>query len=253
MLERKQALVAFFRKLLRWGRNRGGLPAGQELQRRLAAAGLRQEWQADLFLAMRLLSPLAGATVGSLAPQNPMLWALILGIIGYMMPDFWLNRAIQRYRESIRLSMADMLDLLVITVEAGLGMDQAIQRVGQELAISHPAMSSELAQVNFEQRAGNPRLEAWKKMSERTKVEEVEAFVAMLSQTERFGTPVARALSVFAEGLRTKRRLRAEELAAKTAIKMIFPLVLFIFPSMFIVLLGPAVLSVMHNLAGLFD
>ena len=243
----------FFHSLLLWTRKRGGLPAGQDLRKRMVAAGLRADWQTDLFLAMRILCPLAGAAIGSLAPENPMLWALILGIIGYMLPDLWLSSAIRRYRERIRLSLADVLDLLVISVEAGLGLDQAIQRVSQELAISHPAMSAELAQVAFEQRAGNPRLDAWKNMSERTRVQEVEAFVSMLAQTDRFGTPIAKSLSVFAEGLRTKRRLRAEELAAKTAIKMVFPLVLFIFPSMFIVLLGPAVLSVMHNLSGMFD
>lgn len=243
----------FFRSLLLWVRKRGGLPAGQDLRKRMVAAGLRADWQTDLFLAMRILCPLAGAAMGSLAPENPMLWVVLLGIIGYMLPDFWLSSAIRRYRERIRLSLADALDLLVISVEAGLGLDQAIQRVGQELAISHPAISAELGQITFEQRAGKPRLDAWKNMSARTKVEEVEAFVSMLAQTDRFGTPIAKSLSVFAEGLRTKRRLRAEELAAKTAIKMIFPLVLFIFPSMFIVLLGPAVLSVMHNLSGMFD
>jgi tight adherence protein C len=136
-------------------------------------------------------------------------------------------------------------------VDAGLGLDQAMLRVGQELIISYPEINEEFLQINREQRAGKPRLEAWNSMAMRTKLPDIEGFVNMLIQTERFGTPIARALSVFADGLRLKRRQLAEEQAAKVTVKMIFPLVLFVFPCMFIVLLGPAIIAIMHGMAAL--
>ncbi len=117
---------------------------------------------------------------------------------------------------------------------------------------SQPEISEEFIQINFEQRAGKPRIEAWQSMAERTEVETVKSFVHMLAQTDRFGTPLVRALRVFADGVRQKRRQQAEELAAKTTVKLIFPLVLFIFPSIFIVLLGPAVILISRNLQGIF-
>jgi tight adherence protein C len=127
-------------------------------------------------------------------------------------------------------------------------MDQAMLRVGEELSVSHPEINEELVKIGREQRAGKPRIDAWKSMSERMEIPDVEAFVNMLVQTERFGTPISRALTTFAEGLRLKRRQQAEERASKTTVKMIFPLVLFIFPAMFIVLLAPAVLSIGQSL-----
>jgi tight adherence protein C len=125
--------------------------------------------------------------------------------------------------------------------------------VGRELAISNPDLSDEFLLINLEQRAGKPRLEAWRNMAERTDLEVVRSFVSMLVQTERFGTPISKSLAVFSDGLRLKRRQLAEELAAKTTIKMIFPLALFIFPSMFIVLLAPAVISISRNLGRFFQ
>ena len=118
----------------------------------------------------------------------------------------------------------------MICVEAGLGLDQALNRVGSELAIRHKAISEEIAQINAEQRAGKPRIEAWRSMAQRTKLEETEAFVAMLWQSERFGTPIVRALATFADSLRTTRRQQAEEMAAKSTVKLLLPLVIFIFP-----------------------
>jgi tight adherence protein C len=136
---------------------------------------------------------------------------------------------------------------LVICIDAGLGLDQALLRIGQELEASHPDIHEELLQVNREQRAGRPRIEAWQNLADRTEIEEFAGFVAMLTQTDRFGTPIIHALSRFSEEIRTKRRQRAEEAAAKTKIKIIFPLVLCIFPCIFIVLLAPAVLSIMDG------
>jgi len=180
-------------------------------------------------------------------------WFVLLSAVGFLAPDLWLTTAIARRRERVRLSLPDALDLLVICMEAGLGLDQAMIRVGRELAISNPDLSDEFLLINLEQRAGKPRLEAWRNMAERTDLEVVRSFVSMLVQTERFGTPISKSLSTFADGLRLKRRQRAEELAAKTTIKMIFPLALFIFPSMFIVLLAPAIISISRNLGKFFQ
>jgi tight adherence protein C len=137
-------------------------------------------------------------------------------------------------------------------MEAGLGLDQALMRVGAELKDNHPDLSDEFNLISLEQRAGTPRIEAWRHTAERTKLEIISSFVSMLVQTDKFGTPISKALAVFSDSLRIQRRQKAEELAAKTTIKMVFPLVFFIFPSMFIVLLAPAFLSIIRNLQSLF-
>jgi len=137
----------------------------------------------------------------------------------------------------------------VICVDAGLGLDQALLRIGQEIAVSHPELHEEFMQINLEQRAGKPRIDAWQSVADRTKLPEFASLVTMLTQTDRFGTPIVRALSRFAEEIRTRRRQRAEEAAAKTKIKILFPLVLFIFPCIFIVLIGPAILQLMRTLS----
>jgi tight adherence protein C len=198
-----------------------------------------------------MLGPVAGILIGSFIPSNTLFWILILVIFGYMLPEIALDRRIKSRRDRIRRAIPDSIDLLVICVDAGLGLDQAMLRVGQELVVSHPEINEEFLQINREQRAGKPRIDAWRSMASRTKLPDIEAFVNMLVQTERFGTPIARALSTFADGLRLKRRQIAEERAAKTTVKMIFPLVLFIFPCMFLVLLGPAILSIMHGMLDL--
>src|SRR5206468_9546388 len=164
-------------------------------------------------------------------------------VVGFFIPNFWLSWAINRRREKIRHSLPDGLDFLAICLEAGLGLDQGIVRLGQELRISHPALSEELLQLTFEQRAGEPRIAAWKTFSDRVDLESVRSFVAMLIQTDRFGTPISKSLGAFSDGLRMQRRQKAEELAAKTTIKLLFPLALFIAPAMGIVLLGPAAIS----------
>jgi tight adherence protein C len=189
-----------------------------------------------------------GIVCGSLIRTNTVFWALSLGAVFYLVPDMWLRARIRSRRERIRKSLPDALDLLVICVEAGLGLDQAMLRVGQELVISHPDLHHEFMQVNFEQLAGKPRLEAWKSAAERTQIPEFSLFVSMLTQAERFGTPIVRALSRFGDEIRLKRRQRAEEMAAKTKIKILFPLVLFIFPCIFVVLLAPAILNIAKNM-----
>ena len=151
----------------------------------------------------------------------------------------------------MRLGLPDALDLMVVCVDAGLGLDQALLRTGQELGASHPVIAEEFLLINLEQRAGKPRINAWRDMSDRTQLETVRGFATMLAQSDRFGTPISGALSTFADDLRKKRSQQAQEMAAKTTVKLMFPLVLFIFPSMFIVLLGPAALTISRNLGAL--
>ncbi len=232
-------------------RMRVGLAENPKLKSRLAMAGLNGKAYSEIFFASTYLTPLAGIVAGTLMPSNTIMCVVAFGIAGYMAPDFWLNWKTSRRRKRIRRSIPDALDLMVICVDAGLGLDQALLRVGEELAFSHPDIHDEFVQVNREQRAGRPRLEAWQNLADRTDIEEFHQFVGMLTQTDRFGTPIAKALTRFSEDIRTKRRQRAEEAASKTKIKIIFPLVLCIFPCIFIVLLAPAVLNIMAGLKGM--
>ena len=225
-------------------RERLGIGENRKLDARLNAAGLRSSRAADTFFAAQCLIPLLLAFAGTFTPSNTIFWVLALAVAGYMAPDFWLTRETGKRHKKIRRSMPDAMDLLVICVDAGLGLDQALLRVGADLGLSHREINEEFQQVNLAQRAGQPRLEAWQNLADRTKIDEFRSFVNMLTQTDRFGTPIAKALSRFSEDLRLKRRQHAEEAAAKTKIKIIFPLVLFIFPCIFIVLLAPAVISI---------
>ena len=215
-----------------------------KLVRRLSLAGYRKSAHADIFLGSRLAVPAAlGLLIALFVSDNALMYFIVAVGLGFFAPDFWLSWAINKRREKIRLSLPDGLDFLAICLEAGLGLDQGIVRLGQELRVSHPALAEELLLVNFEQRAGVPRITAWKSFSDRVDLESVRSFVAMLIQTDRFGTPISKSLGAFSDGLRVARRQRAEELAAKTTIKLLFPLALFIAPSMGIVLLGPAAIS----------
>jgi len=219
-----------------------------KLVRRLMLAGYRKPAHADVFLGARLAIPaILGLAIALFASNNGILYFILAIGIGFFLPDFWLSWAVNRRRDKIRLSLPDGLDFLAICLEAGLGLDQGIVRLGQELRISHPALSEELLQINFEQRAGVPRIAAWKSFSDRVDLESVRSFVAMLIQTDRFGTPISKSLGAFSDALRTARRQRAEELAAKTTIKLLFPLALFIAPAMGIVLLGPAAISLIKH------
>jgi tight adherence protein C len=225
-------------------RARFGLTADEKVKQRLLSAGIKSPQSMNAYSASRFIGPLIGIALGTLMPSNTIFWALTLGAVLYLAPDTWLRMRIKKRRERIRKSLPDALDLMVICVEAGLGLDQAMLRVGKELGLSHPDIHQEFTQVNLEQMAGKPRLEAWKSAAERTQIAEFSLFVSMLVQADRFGTPIIRALSRFADEIRLKRRQRAEEMAAKTKIKILFPLVLFIFPCIFIVLLAPAILNI---------
>ncbi|MGA7886855.1 MAG: type II secretion system F family protein [Acidobacteriaceae bacterium] len=228
-------------------RARLGLSEDEKLRQRFVSAGLKGGSKLDFYFIARIMMPVAGIIGGTFIPDNTAFWCLALAALGYLLPDIWLTRAVKKRQKRIRKGIPDAIDLLVICVEAGLGLDQALLRVGQELEISYPELNEEFSQINLEQRAGKPRLEAWQGLADRTKLPEFIALVTMLQQTDRFGTPIVRALSRYSEEIRMERRHRAEEAAAKTKVKILFPLVLFIFPCLFIVLLGPAVLSIMRN------
>jgi len=232
-------------------RGRIGMSENAKLRERFAAAGIKSDQAVETYFAAQMLGPVLGILAGSFIPSNTLIFILMFVVVGYMAPDFAMDRMIKKRRERIRKAIPDCIDLLVICVDAGLGLDQAMLRVGQELIVSHPEINEEFLQINLEQRAGKPRLDAWNSMARRTELPDIESFVNMLTQTERFGTPIARALSVFADGMRLKRRQLAEELAAKVTVKIIFPLVLFVFPCMFIVLLGPAIITIMHGMSTL--
>jgi tight adherence protein C len=175
--------------------------------------------------------------------------AILLGAVfaGILLPEFWILWRVDVRQQQLRRAIPDALDLLVICVEAGLGLDQAFLRVAQELALVYPELSEELQLVNFEMRMGKSRLDALRDLARRTGIEDVKALVAMLAQTERFGTSVAQSLRVHSDEMRVRRRQRAEEMAAKTTVKMVPPLVLFVFPALLVVIIGPAVLIMVRQ------
>ncbi len=229
-------------------RARFGFSESSKIKNRLHQAGLRSSSFSDLFFAAQFVSPLILGFAASFIPSNTLFCVFAGAVLGYMAPDFWLTWKQKKRKEKIRRSMPDAIDLLVICVDAGLGLDQALLRVGEELTLSHPEINEEFAQVHLEQRAGKPRLEAWTSLAARSNIEEFNSFVSMLTQSDRFGTPIIKALSRFSEELRQKRSQHAEEMAAKTKVKIIFPLVLCIFPCLFIVLLAPAMMSISAGL-----
>jgi tight adherence protein C len=219
-----------------------------EMRMRLIQAGFRGPNALAVYWGVRLALPAAMLGVVlmlvPLAGPKLLLVALWPAAIGYILPSFYLGSRTRRRQAEIQLALPDALDALVVCVEAGLGLNAAIVRVSEEIRHVSTLLSAELAMVNLEIRAGTPREEAMHNLAERTGVEDVRSLVTMLIQTERFGTSIAQALRVHSDTLRTKRRQRAEEAAAKTAIKMLFPLVFFIFPAMFTVLLGPAFMQI---------
>jgi tight adherence protein C len=217
----------------------------------LMQAGYRESRHETIYFGARVLSALVGLALvlfPGIGIDSPY---LLIGVpaFGFLLPRFILKRMIRDRQRRIRIGLADALDLTVICVEAGLSLDQAMARVGEDLGYAHPDLSDEFHLVNLEMRAGKPRPEALRNLSDRTGVDDIKALVGVLIQTDRFGTSVAQALRVHSDALRTERRQRAEEQAAKTTIKMIPALVLFVLPSMFFVTLGPAVIGLIHALS----
>jgi len=212
-------------------------------KQRLTRAGFRDENAVKIFYGSKVLAPIVLClivTVSGLANLGPFFVYLLALGGGFLGPDFWLGRKISSRQKKITRGLPDVLDLLVICMEAGLSLDQATARAAQELPSSQPELCDELNIVVLEQRAGRPRSESWKRLAERTGVESLKNLVSMLVQTEQFGTSIAKMLRVHSDTLRTQRVQMIEELAAKTSVKLVFPLVLFIFPALFLVTLGPA-------------
>ncbi len=213
------------------------------VQQRLIRAGYRGDSAVKVFYGIKVITPLALCAlvlVSGIGHGNALfLFIASLGL-GFLVPDFVLGKMIASRQTKVRLGLPDVLDLLVICIEAGLGLDQATARTAKELSRSQPAIADELSVVALEQRAGRPRSESWRHMAERTDVDVVRNFVSMLVQAEQFGTSVAKTLRTHSDTLRTQRVQSVEERAAKTTVKLIFPLVIFIFPCLFLVTLGPA-------------
>jgi tight adherence protein C len=220
----------------------------------LQMAGFRDESAVKIFYGSKVLTPLllcavvAGTGLGTYA--GFFVYIVALGV-GFLAPDFWLGRQNTKRQGKIRRGLPDVLDLLVICIEAGLSLDQGTARTAEELKGAQPELCDELYIVVLEQRAGRPRGEAWKHLAERTGVDCVRNLVSMLVQADQYGTSIAKTLRIHSDTLRTQRVQAVEAAAARTTIKLLFPLVLFIFPSLFVVTLGPAFISIMESFSGL--
>jgi len=216
----------------------------------LIQAGYRDRRHLTIYVGSRVLLAFVGLmTVIAISGAKSMPLMISVAAFGFFLPRFALKRLIKKRQNQITLGLPDALDLTVICVEAGLALDQALMRVGEDLRHAHPELSDEFHMVNLEMRAGKPRAEALRNLNARTGVDDIRALVATLVQTDRFGTSVAQALRVHSDSLRTERRQRAEEQAAKTTIKMVVPLVLFVLPSIIFVTLGPAIIQLVRTLA----
>jgi len=220
-------------------------------ERKLVQAGIRRKDAVLLLNGMHVvlvvLFLLLFASTGHLY-RHPMLFVVLSVFLAAALPDIWLTKRTERRKTNIEHGLPDAMDLAVVAVEAGLGLDQALMRVGQEVQSAHPDLADELNFRNLEVKMGRSRSDAFRNLAERAGVEDLKALVAILIQTDRFGTSVGQALRTFSDGLRVKRRQRAEEQAAKLAVKMVLPMVLFIFPAVFVVILGPAFIAIIRDL-----
>ena len=213
----------------------------------LIQAGYRDPQHVTIYRGMRVLFAALGFfSVFVFTGFDSLLLLTGVTAFGFFIPRFLLKKKLKERQRRIRIGLPDGLDLTVICVEAGLSLDQAMMRVGEDLRTAHPELSAEFHLFNLETRAGKPRAEALRNLAERTGVDDIRSLVGTLIQTDRFGTSVAQALRVHSDSLRTERRQRAEEQAAKTTVKMIIPLVLFVMPSLLVVTVGPAIIQLLH-------
>lgn len=227
----------------------------KKLQKQLMQAGFRSSSAPVVYRAIQLAT-LAGfpaivavaCAVFARPLKSALLWILLSFVIGFFLPRYALRRMIRSRQQLVRWGLADALDLMVISIEAGLGLNAAMMKVSSELREVHPDISEEFELANLEIRVGRDRDEALRNLAERTGVDDLRSLVAMLIQTDRFGTSIARAIRAFSDSLRTKRRQRAEQAAQKAAVKLLFPLACFLFPTLFIAILGPAALQLMDTL-----
>jgi tight adherence protein C len=248
----KAVVQAFGESML----ERSGEPPSA-LRLRLIQAGYPMASAVPMYLGTRVLLPV-GLGVGAMT-LLPLMGlsavVVLLGVtyfvaMGYVVPSLMLSIRAKRRQKEMQRALPDALDMLVVSVEAGLGLNQAMVRVAEEIDRLSPVLSEQLSLVNMEIRAGTAREEALRNLADRTGLADIASLTGMLIQTDRFGTSVATALRIHADTMRTKRRQRAEEAAAKTTIKLIFPLVFCIFPAMFVVILGPALIQIMQALKG---
>ena len=224
----------------------------KRLQREVALAGFEGARPAAMVSIAELTFPflLGLPPIFLLTDMNRWIGAGLGVVIGYLGPGFILGRRLKKRRKQIEDGLADTLDLLVLCLEAGSSLDQAIVKAGDELGVAYPALGDQLRILISEMRAGKPRLEGFRGLAERTGVDDVRALVAMLIQTDKFGTSVSQALRTHAAVSRTKRRQRAEERAQKVGVKLVFPLVFCLFPALYVVMLGPAYLQFMKVFLG---
>jgi tight adherence protein C len=247
-------LVSFFRPSKGHARTLSKTPQGastkiSRLQRRMELAGWTDPEAAGYYALAETVVPIIfGLFPLALMGADGWLLAIICAVLGYLVPDLVLTRATRRHQKAIQNGLPDAIDLIVVCVEAGSSLDQAIMRASEELDIALPALARELRTVTNEIRAGKPRLEAFQGLAKRTQVEDVRALVSMLTQTDRFGTSIAQALRTHASTSRTKRRQRAEERAAKVGVKLVFPLALCLVPALYVVCLGPVVIRILRAL-----
>lgn len=230
----------------------------RKIQKQLMQAGFRGENAPLVYRAIQLVSLVffPGAVAFTCAvmgrsPWDALLFILFAFVVGFFLPRFMLTRMVKGRQQRVRWGLADALDLMVVSIEAGLGLNAAMMRVSEELKSVHPDISGEFELANLEIRVGRERDEALRNLAERTGVDDLRSLVAMLIQADHFGTSIARAVRVFSDSLRTKRRQRAEQAAQKAAVKLLFPLALFLFPTLFIAILGPAALNLMDTLGNM--
>jgi tight adherence protein C len=227
----------------------------KKLQKQLMQAGMRSPNAPAMYRAIQLVTMAALPAIVALAcavmsrpVKNAVLYVLFAFVIGFFLPRYVLQRMIRSRQQLVRWGLADALDLMVISIEAGLGLNAAMMKVSSELKDVHPDISEEFELANLEIRVGRERDEALRNLADRTGVDDLRSLVAMLIQTDRFGTSIAKAIRAFSDSLRTKRRQRAEQAAQKAAVKLLFPLACFLFPTLFIAILGPAALQLMDTL-----
>ena len=227
----------------------------KKLQKQLMQAGFRSSTAPGVYRAVQLVTMAGLPAIVALACailarplSGAIFWILSAFIIGFFLPRYALRRMIRSRQQLVRWGLADALDLMVISIEAGLGLNAAMMKVSSELKDVHPDISEEFELANLEIRVGRERDEALRNLADRTGVEDLRSLVAMLIQTDRFGTSIAKAIRAYSDSLRTKRRQRAEQAAQKAAVKLLFPLACFLFPTLFIAILGPAALQLMDTL-----
>ena len=230
----------------------------KKLQKQLMHAGFRSQEAPIIYRAIQIATmaglPLLVAGVCALLARplgSALVYIIIAFVAGFVLPRFFLGRITKNRQRELRWGLADALDLMVVSVEAGLGLNAAMMKVSTELKEVHSAIAIEFELANLEIRVGRDRDEALRNLAERTGVDDLRSLVAMLIQTDKFGTSIAKGLRVFSDSLRTKRRQRAEQEAQKAAVKLLFPLACFLFPTLFIAILGPAALNLMDVLGNM--